>query len=281
MADTAYSVVYRDEWIRAFERDKSTLRETTTRASAVNGRQAVFLVAASGSESTGRGNNGLIQASSVDLTQSTLTLTESHSLKQLTGFNVTTGQSNQREIMQTMTRTEINRHIDNIIIDILETATVTPSATAAIMTKQLVTKATTLLWEAQVPNDNQVFGLLTPAAWGHLSDIPEFANSQWVGATVLPDGAPTMGFRMKPWMGVSWMMHTGLPGIGTNAAECFIYHRSALGYGYAGADIMAESDYERQQDYSWARASVYDGALLLQNAGIIKIEHDDSQYSPA
>lgn len=281
MADTAYRVMYRDEWIRAYERDKSTLRETTTRASSIKGRQAVFLVASSGSEATGRGNNGLIQASTADLTQTTLTLAEAHSLKQLTGFNVKTGQSNQREIMQAMTRTEINRHIDNIIIDVLETATVTPSATASIMTKQLVTKATTLLWEAQVPNDNQVFGLLTPAAWGHLSDIPEFSNSQWIGTTILPDGAPTMGLRMKPWLGVNWMMHTGLPGIGTSTAECFIYHRSALGYGNAGADIMADADYDSEQDYSWARATVYDGAIKLQNAGMVLINHDDSQYSPA
>jgi hypothetical protein len=279
MATTAFQTLYRDEWIAAFERDKSTLRETTTRESMIRGRQAVFLVASSGSEAVTRGGNGLIPSTPLSLTQNTVTLAEAHSLKQMTGFNLFAGQSNQREIMQNMTRVEINRHVDDIIIDILTTGTVEPTATAGIMTKQLVTEATTLLWNGNVPNDGQVFGLLTPAAWGHLSDIPEFANSQFVGATPLVEGAPTMGKPMKNWLGVNWMMHTGLVGVGTATAECYIYHKSAIGYGYASGEIMASAGYDDEQDYSWARATVYDGALKLQNSGIVVINHDDSQYS--
>ena len=279
MATTAPAVLYRDEWIAAFERDKSTLRETTTRESMIRGRQAVFLVAGSGSNAVTRGGDGLIPATALDLTQSTVTLTEKHSVKEMTGFNIFAAQSNMREIMQKMTRTEINREVDDTIIDILTTGTVEPSATAAIMTKQLVTEATTLLWNANVPNDNNVFGLLTPAAWGHLSDIDEFANTQWVGSTPLVAGAPTMGMPMKNWMGVNWMMHTGCVGKGTSTAECYIYHRSAIGYAYSSAEIMANAGYDERHDFSWARATVYDGALKLQNSGIVVINHDDSQYS--
>lgn len=279
MADLAYQVLYRDEWIRAFERDKTTLRETCSRESMIRGRQAVFLVASSGSEAVTRGNNGLIPATPISQTQSTVTLAEAHSVKEMTGFNVFAGQSNQREIMQNATRTEINRHIDDIIITILATGTVAANSTAEIATKALITKATTILWNAKVPNDGQVTGLLTPAAWGHLSDIPEFANTQFVSGTVLPDGMPTMGMGVKRWMGVNWQQHNGLPGVTTNAATCFIYHKNAIGYAYASGEIMADADYDRRHDFSWARATVYDGSIKLQNTGIVTIAHDDSQLS--
>lgn len=280
MATTAFQTLYRDEWIAAFERDKTTLRETTTRESMLRGRQAVFLVAGSGSEAVTRGGNGLIPSTPLDLTQNTVTLSEKHSLKQMTGFNIFAGQSNQREIMQKMTRTEINRSVDDIIIDVLASGTVEANATATIMTKELVNIATATLFNADVPNDGDVWGLLTPAAWTALSDLPDFANSQWVGNTAtMTGGMPTMGMPARMWMGVKWMQHTGLTGIGSATAECYIYHRSAIGYAYASGEIMASAGYDDEQDYSWARATVYDGALKLQNSGIVIINHDDTQLS--
>jgi hypothetical protein len=279
MAETAYKTIYRDEWIKAFERDKTTLRETCTREMMSSGRQAVFLVAGSGSEATTRGANGLIPATPLDLNQSTVTLTESHSLKNLTNFNIFAGQSNQRAIMQDMTRSEINRSIDNKIITALATGTVDANATAQIMSKSLVTHATTLLWNAKVPNDGNVYGLATPAAWGHLSDNEEFGEQTWVGKFPLVDGTPAMGASWVVWQGVKWAMHTGLPNMGLSTAQCIIYHKNAIGYGSNAAEIMASADYNDEQDYSWARATTYDQALKLQNSGIVIINHDDSIYS--
>lgn len=280
MATTAFMSLYRDEWIAGFERDKTTLRETVTKESMIRGQSAVFLVAKTGSDAVTRGGNGLIPSTPLSLTQSTVTLTEKHSMKSITGFNIFAGQSNQREIMQTMTRKEINRSIDNQIITILATGTVTPTATAGIMTKQLVTQATTQLWNGFVNNDGNVWGLLTPAAWGHLSDIPEFASSDFVSAMPLTDGIPQMSpGTVKNWMGVKWMMHTGLTNAGLATAQCYIYHRDAIGYACSSAEIQAYADYMQEQDYSWSRATVYDGSLKLQNAGIVVINHDDTQYS--
>lgn len=282
MADTAYQVLYRDEWINGFERNQALLRNTVTTQTmtmATGARQAVFLVATSSREAVTRGNNGLIPASVDDMTQTTVTLAEAHDLPQKTNFNIFAGQSDQRAMMQVTSRGVINRHIDDLIITALATGTVTPSATATIMSKGLVTKATTILWNGNVKNDGQVYGLLTPAAWGHLSDIPSFASADFVSAMPLEAGAPTnnAGVEMKKWLGVNWIMHTGLPGRGTADASCFIYHKSSTGHAYN--DIQALAGYHEEQDYSWARTTVYDGALKIQNAGIVKIHHDDTVYS--
>lgn len=282
MADTAYQVIYRDEWIHGFERDQALLRNTVTTQTmtmATGARQAVFLVATSNREAVTRGNNGLIPASTDDLTQTTVTLAEAHDLPQKTNFNIFAGQSDQRAMMQVTSRGVINRHIDDNIITALATGTLTPSATATIMSKGLVTRATTMIWNNKVKNDGQVWGALTPAAWGHLSDLPAFTSSDYVNDKVLVNGAPTnfSGVQIKSWMGVNWLMHTGLPGSGTATAKCFIWHKSAVGHAYN--DIQALAGYQEEQDYSWARTTIYDGALKIQNAGIVYINHDDSVYS--
>lgn len=282
MADTAYQVLYRDEWIHGFERNQALLRNTVTTQTmtmANGARQATFLVATSNREAVTRGNNGLIPASTDDLTQSTVTLAEAHDLPQKTNFNIFAGQSDQRSMMQVTSRGVINRHVDDIIITALATGSQTPSATATIMTKGLITRATTMLWNNDVQADGQVWGLLTPAAWGHLSDIPAFTSADYVSNKPLENGAPTNfgGVQVKSWMGVNWIMHTGLPGAGTSAAKCFIYHKSAVGHAYN--DIAALAGYNDEQDYSWARTTIYDGALKIQNTGIVYINHDDSVYS--
>lgn len=279
MADTAYQTVYRDEWIKGFERDQAVLRMTVTTEAMIKGRQAVFLVANTNREAVTRGSNGLIPATVDDLSQNTCTLAEAHDLPQKTGFNIFAGQSNQREIMQAMSRGVINRHIDDTIIAAVAEGTVDANNTAQIMTKGLINKATTILWNNEVPNDGNVWGLLTPAAWAHMSDIKGFSSADYVEMKPLPEGAPTSqrGPEVRRWMGVNWIMHERLPGVGTSSAECYLYHRNAVGHAYDADDVQVFAGYNEEQDYSWARTTIYHGAVKLQNTGIVVIKHDDTK----
>jgi hypothetical protein len=277
MAATAFATVYRDEWIAGYERDESQLRSTVTTEAMITGRQAVFLIATSNREAVTRGPNGLIPASNDDLTQATLTLSEWHDLSQKTRFNIFAGQSDQREIMQRMGRKVINRHIDDVIIDALASGTqeANTSGTATIMDKGIVNRATTMLMNGNV-DSTELFGLLTPAAFAYLSDIPSFTSIDYVNDKVLVDANKRKFHR---WMGVTWMVHTGLPGAGTADASVFIYDKNAVGHALATGDIQALAGYDEEQDYSWARTTAYDGAILLQNAGVIEIHHNDAALS--
>lgn len=267
--------MYRDEWIKGFERDQALLRSTVTTDAMVSGREAVFLVATTNREAVTRGPNGLIPASTDDLNQYTLTLEERHDLPQKTRFNIFVGQADQREIMQRNSRGVINRDIDNRIITALVAGTLQVSAAADTMGKGLVNKAITMLVNANIPFDGQITGLLTPAAWAYLSDLPQFTSRDYIRGQPLEDGPKTY----MNWMGINWIMHSGLPGIGTASASCFIYHKSSVGHAYASGDIQALSGYDEEQDYSWTRTTLYHGSKLLQNTGVIEILHDDSALS--
>jgi hypothetical protein len=131
MSDTAFQIQYRQEFIQAFEQHASLLRETVTTEAVIKGQQAVFLVAGSGGASAvTRGLNGRIPARNDSNAQNTCTLQEWHDLVRKTGFNVFASQGNQRSIMQMTTMAVLNRKIDELIINQLNTGTVAIGAPA-------------------------------------------------------------------------------------------------------------------------------------------------------
>lgn len=275
MAAEAYSVLYRRTWEKAYERGHTPLRDMTTREFMQEGRQSTFLVAASGREMVGRGNNGLIPSTADTLTQVTVTLAEKHDLSQKTNYNIFAGQANQREIMQAMGLNTLNREIDRSVIDILATGTQDVGSSATTFNERTVQSAKAILGNNDVQEDGKLYGLLTPAAWEHMLGIDKATSGDYVDRKVLTDSAP----QLYRWKGVLWMKHTGLPNVGLATAKCFIWHKSAVGHAMANGVPEAAAGFNQEHDYYWVRHTVYHGAVLLQNEGIAVIPHDDTVLS--
>jgi hypothetical protein len=133
-----------------------------------------------------------------------------------------------------------------------------------------------------VPWDSNVYALITPAFEGYLYQTTEFGSSDYVGKKPI-DGAD-LAWRdqltMRFWMGVNWCVHPNLPGKGTTAAKCFMYHKTAVGHAFdTGGGLNTAIGYNDEQDYSYARATSFMGSVKLQDSGIIVINHDDSALS--
>lgn len=261
--------------IATFEEGMSWLRQTTVTEAVIKGNQATFLVAGSGGASAvTRGVNGMIPARTDDNTQLTATLVEWHDLVRKTRFNIFASQGDQRRLMQETTRKVLNRRLDADIVTQLDAATVNLGA-AATASLALVTKAKVTLGEADVPTEEEdkMFGVVTPAFMGYLEQIPEFSSVDYVEMKV--HVGPSR--RMRRWKGINWIEHRGLTGMGTNSEKCYIYHRDAIGSAFdTGEGLNTAIGYDDEQDYSYARASSFTGAKLLQQSGIVQILHDGS-----
>jgi hypothetical protein len=278
MAETAFQVQYRQEFIAGFETRQTLLRDTVTTEAVIKGNQATFLVADSGGASAvTRGVNGMIPARADDLEQKTATLVEWHDLVRKTSFNVFASQGNQRDIMQKTTMAVINRKVDSDIITELNTGTVN-TGTATTATVALVHRAKTILQIAKVPWDGNIFAAVTPAFEAYIAQTKEFASAEYVDLKPTPGADAAWADRPKAirWLGVTWIVHPELPGVGTNAEKCFMYHKSALGHAVDTAGIKSPVGYNEEQDYSYARCSVFMGSEVLQNSGIVVINHDGS-----
>lgn len=273
MAESAFQTQYRQEFIQGFERLQTYCRDTVTTEVEIKGNTATFLVADSGdATAVTRGLNGLIPGRADALTQTSATLVEWHDIPKKTGFNIFASQGDQRRIMQETSMHVINRKIDDDIITELNTGTVNTGA-AVQASLDLVMHACTLLGNADVPMDGNISALITPAFYAYLMQTSEFTSVDYV------DNKPFSGKNMMfRWAGVNFIVHTGLPGAGTSSEQCFFYHKTAIGHAVNSGGITTQVGYNEENDYSFARCSIYMGSALLQNEGVIVANHDGSGY---
>lgn len=282
MVDTAFQTQYRAEFIAGFEQHQSLLRDTVTTEAVIKGNTATFLVADSGgAETVTRGVGGLIAARSDNLAQNSATLTEEHDLVRKTGFNVFASQGNQRQIMQQTCMAVVNRKIDNQITTILTTGTVTIGGSTTLPSVDLFQNARVKLSNASVPWDSNITLLCQPSFLAYLEQAPEFSSADYVNLRSYAGDDPS--WRDQPmaykWRNALIIEHPNLIGKGTSSEENYLYHKSAIGHAADTKGMQAPVGYDEEQDYSWARCSMYMGAVLLQNAGVVTITADGSAYA--
>jgi hypothetical protein len=266
--------LYREEIVPEFEENMSWLRQTTVTEIQRQGNQAVFLVAGSGGASAvTRGVNSLIPARVDSNTQNTCTLVEWHDLVRKTRFNIFQSQGDQRALMQRTTRAVLNRRLDQDIITQLDTATNNLGG-AAQASSSLIRKAKVKLGQNEVPVEDmdKMWAVVSDAFMGYIEELPEFASADYV------DYKPYTGpaRRVLRWKGFNWIVHHNLSGAGTASEKCYFYHSDAIGSAFDMDNLNIAIGYEDEQDYSYARASSFTGAKLLQQSGIVQVLHDAS-----
>jgi hypothetical protein len=280
--ETAFQTQYRQEFIAGFEQRQSLLRDVVTTEAVIKGNQATFLVADSdGDVAVTRGNNGLIPARADVSEQFTATLVEWHDLRRKTRFNIFASQSDQRRIMQMNSMSVMNRKIDSEIITTLDGATV--ELTVGTASASMVLNAKTMLGNAGVPWDSNIIGLITPAFEAELmEDEDDFKSRDYVGER-FPWNSSDMAWRDRPlsyvWAGVQWIVHPNLTGVGTGDESCYMFHKSAIGHAVDTGGMQSRVGYDDEQDYSYARTSIFMGSVILQDSGIVRMQHNGTAMS--
>jgi hypothetical protein len=278
MAATAYQTVYRQEFIAGFEQRQSLLRSSVSTFADIKGNQATFLVADSGAaEAVTRGSNGKIPARDDNLSQPTVTLKEKHDLVQKTRYNITTGQSDQRRIMQETTMSVMNRDIDNEILTELANATInTGAADTADLALVMRVRSIMAANKVNIEEIDNMFAVVPAGFMGYLMQQASFASSDYVD--VKPLVGPTRQFLR--WAGFNWIEHPMLS-LNTNTEYAYFYHRAAIGHAADTNGVDTAVGYDDEQDYSYARTSLFHAAKLLQNTGVVKVAHDSSAFAAA
>lgn len=283
MAGAAPQTIYRDEFVLAFGQRQSLLKDTTTPEFMITGNQAVFLVVDSSGTAVTRGVNGLIPGNDNNNTQVTAVLAEKHDRRTMTGFNIFQSQGNQRQIMQLNTMSVINRDIDAVILAELANGTLDTGA-AATASMTMISKAIATLGNNGVGMDGNLFAVVSPAFLEYISNLPSWASADYVNVKPLVnypgwnhmDPKKGAGTGWWEWKGVKWIVSNQLAGVGTASCTCFMYHRNAIGHALNAAGIDSKIGVNDEHDYSWARCTLFHGAKLLQNSGVVRMIHDDS-----
>ena len=89
-------------------------------------------------------------------------------------------------------------------------------------------------------------------------------------------------WRDKPmayrWRNCLIIEHPDLPGKAGASEKSFLYHKDAVGHAANVGGMSTAVGYNDEQDYTYARATCFMGALLLQNAGVVVITTDGTTY---
>jgi hypothetical protein len=276
MAIEAAVIQYRQAFVDQFEGRSSVMRLGVTKEAMIKGNSATFLVAGSGTDTAvTRGSNGQIPYGNPTNSQVTATLVEKHAPYELTGFNIFSSQGDQKAIMRQASMNVINRDIDLTILAELANATIDTGAytTASLA---MVEKAKSYLGNQDVPveEEDNMFAVISSGFRAYLMQTTEFASGDYVD--VKPFSGPTR--KMWRWDGVNWMVSSRITGVGTSAELCYMWHRNALGYAINVGEESIMIGYDEKQDTSWSRATVYHGAKILQNTGIVQMKHDGSAF---
>jgi len=182
----------------------------------------------------------------------------------------------------------LGRKVDDQITT--ELSTTTQSTITLTTTSYAAILGTVLLWiEAldsnSVPNDGQRYGALTPRMFMQMNTVESFSSADYVGGTGLPLTTGSPGHqKWKDWMGIKWCMHPSLPGKGTGSAECFVWHKSAIGHATGKHAGNIASNQSVAADITWqgTRAAHFVNhmmsgeACMIDDSGVIQGQLDDT-----
>lgn len=265
-------VLYRDEYIAAFEQRQSYLRDSVTTEAMVKGNSAIFLVTGKADTMKERGVVGLIPAANETDTQVTINLKEMHHRATQTGWDIFTGQSDRRRILQERGMKAANKEIDDVILAALDaTTTQYNSGNAITLSYGKLVDIISELYENEVDVDGMITCVWSPKTYARILTFAQATSIDYVNSKPLVEGPQPFRF-----LGAMHIMHPRVPGVGTSSAKNFVYHKAAMGHAIDTAGIKTEIGYNGEHDYSYARHTVFHGAKVLQNSGIIEVVTDDT-----
>lgn len=278
--DSVFRTQYTDEFKVDFEIEEAMLRKCVHSNGVIMADVVKFDVVSTSEEAVQKGRDGLIPSLQLGLSQVSATLEKWHAPYRIDNFDVFRANPNVRGMMSQKGRAAINRKINQLIIDQLDTATNVVSGTVTSLSSlALVMSWLNPLLTRNVPvGDGKMWGLVTPTVWGQMLRINEFKSSDYIDDKVMskgpaPQGRPT--YQVRHWLGVNWMICNQLTGAGTATSSNYIFHESVLGHMISGdpAPVLFNNE---EHDYTGVRFEIMQAAKLCLNNGVQKMVHNDT-----
>ena len=290
--DQAFIRAYEADVHHVFQRQGSYLKPTVRYKDGVVGYSTTFQKVGKGVATT-KSRHGQITPMNQTHTAIECTLSDFYAGDWVDKLDEAKINIDERMVIATGGANALGRKVDDQIVTKLDTTTqtaITWTLTSANTIENALLDMLEALHANDVPNDGQIYGLLTSKAWAAAMKVESFSSADYVG----PMGQTfTQGFfigpRFKSWMGAMWQMHTGLPGHGTATAKCFVYHKTAIGYAAAASAMNVAGNGPVSADITWHgdRAAHFvnnmmsGGSELIDDTGIIEGAIDDTASLPA
>lgn len=271
-----------------FQRKGSYLKDAVRVKDNVIGSTAVFQRIGTGTAST-KARHGTITPMNQTHTAPSCTLADFYAGDWVDKLDEAKININERDAIASGGAMALGRKVDDQITTVLDTTTqtvitLTVSSKAAIVATAI--EFAEAAWDNDVPNDGDVFAVVTARYWSQLMTNDQFQRAEYVGADGMAfKSGPAIGRgKWKDWMGIKWKMQTGLPGAGTATAKCFIWHKSAVGYAVAQSAgnvagreaVAADITWHGDRAAHFVNHMMSGQAVLIDDSGVIEGNLNDT-----
>ena len=245
------------------------LRNTVRTKTSSTGATTVFQKAGTGIAAT-KTRHGMVPVMNLEHTQVECTPEDFYAGDWVDKLDEIKTNIDERKILVDAGAYALSRKTDEMIVAAVSAATTVVGDYSTGLTKDLLLSAFETLNAADVPDDGQRFGVVGPHQWNELLNIDEFASSDFAS-----DAFPWMkGTECRKWLGIVWMMHTGLPLSATNR-DCFLYHKTAIGHAI-GAEVTSDITWHGDRAAWFVNNSMSQGAVLIDGGVVVKIKVGDT-----
>ncbi len=287
---TSFITQYSRDVHEVFQRRGSHLLNAVTHTPGVVGSTATFHKIGTGTATT-KSRHGVVTPMNQTHTAPSCTLADFYAGDWVDKFDQAKTNYEIRQRYASGGAMALGRKIDDQITTVLDTTASSvitiwsSTATYAKLTAGLL-EWVEAAFDNDVPNDGNVYGVMTTRLWSQAMTINAFASADFVGFDGLPfKQGPNTGIgKWKDWLGVKWGLHTGLPGKGTSSGKAWIWHKSALGYASAKAQGNIAGNEAVSADVTWhgdrvawfVNHGMSGQACMIDDTGVIEATWNDS-----
>ena len=273
--DLSFVKQFEREVHEAYQRRGSLLRGTVRTKNNVRGASTTFQKVGKGAATT-KARHGQITPMNASHDPIECQLADFYAGDWVDKLDELKTNHDEREVVANAGAWGLGRKTDELVLTAAGATTSFIGDFTGAMTRNLFLESVEALNGADVPNDGGRFGLLSPRQWSVAMTINEFASADFVGK----DLPFVKAAGSRTWLGVNWIMHTGLTGVGSNQTRCLLYHRTAIGHA-VGADVMTDITWHGDRAAHFVNNMMSQGACLIDAEGVIEIRVDDTAAIPA
>lgn len=250
----------------AYQQMGTKLRSTVRSKSGVVGATTTFQKVGRGTAST-KSRHGIVPVMNLNHEPVECALQDYYAGDWVDALDELKTNVDERRVVASAGAYALGRKTDELIIGAMSNATesVGSYTAGAGLSKSLILSALEILNTNDVPDDGRRFAVVGVHQWNELLSMDEFVSADYVGDTPLANGA-----EARKWLGITWVLHNGLPCTGTNR-DCFIYHSSAIGHA-CGQEVKTDISWHGERAAHFISNSMSQGAVMIDASGIVRVK---------
>lgn len=254
----------------AYQQMGTKLRSTIRSKSGVVGASTTFQKIGRGTAST-KSRHGIVPVMNLNHEPVECTLQDYYAGDWVDALDELKVNVDERRVVASAGAYALGRKTDELIISAMTSTTQNVGDYSTGLTKALILEAIETLNENDVPDDGRRFAVVGVHQWNELLGINEFVSADYIGS----DLPLLTGGAVKKWLGITWIMHNGLP-VSSDHRDCFIYHASSLGHA-CGQEVKTDISWHGERAAHFISNSMSQGAVLIDNAGIVRMKCDETE----